>query len=129
MFGKWHLGTPNKNVRENTIVIFASDNGPWVRFSNQSESKYGDTRLKVGYATPFRDGKGSTWEGGHRVPGIISWPAKIKGNRSEQKNIYKAYTLHKKTFHCLIKNVFMFSLIGVGSCGSLETNSKSSLLI
>ncbi len=71
-------------VRENTIVIFSSDNGPWIKFSTQSESRYGDTRLKVGYATPFRDGKGSTWEGGHRVPGIISWPAKIKGNRNEQ---------------------------------------------
>ncbi|NKI27524.1 sulfatase [Arenibacter sp. 6A1] len=71
-------------VRENTIVIFSSDNGPWIVFSNRSDTKYGDTRLKVGYATPFRDGKGSTWEGGHRVPGIISWPAKIKGNRNEQ---------------------------------------------
>lgn len=72
-------------VKENTIVIFSSDNGPWILFSNRSDSdKYGDTRLKVGYATPFRDGKGSTWEGGHRVPGIISWPAQIKGNRNEQ---------------------------------------------
>ena len=74
-------------VKENTIVIFASDNGPWVKFSNQSNTKYGDTRLQVGYATPFRDGKGSTWEGGHRVPGIISWPAKIRGNRNEQTPI------------------------------------------
>ena len=74
----------NAGVKENTIVIFASDNGPWIKFNNQSNTKYGDTRLQVGYATPFRDGKGSTWEGGHRVPGIISWPAKIKGNRNEQ---------------------------------------------
>jgi len=74
-------------VKDNTIVIFASDNGPWVKYSNQSDTKYGDTRLQVGYATPFRDGKGSTWEGGHRVPGIISWPAKIKGNRNEQTPI------------------------------------------
>lgn len=74
-------------VSDNTIVIFSSDNGPWILFSDKSESKYGDTRLQVGYATPFRDGKGSTWEGGHRVPGIISWPAKIKGNRNEQTPI------------------------------------------
>jgi arylsulfatase len=75
-------------VRENTIIIFSSDNGPWIKFSTISDSKkYGDTRLKVGYATPFRDGKGSTWEGGHRVPGIISWPAKITGNRNEQTPI------------------------------------------
>jgi len=75
-------------VRENTIVIFSSDNGPWILFSNRTDSeKYGDTRLKVGYATPFRDGKGSTWEGGHRVPGIISWPSQIKGNRNEQRPV------------------------------------------
>jgi len=74
-------------VSENTIVVFSSDNGPWVVFHDRSETKYGDTRLQVGYATPFRDGKGSTWEGGHRVPGIISWPASIKGNREEQTPI------------------------------------------
>jgi len=71
-------------VSKNTIVIFSSDNGPWIVFSDKSDTKYGDTRLQVGYATPFRDGKGSTWEGGHRVAGIISWPAKISENRNEQ---------------------------------------------
>ncbi len=71
-------------VSDNTIVIFSSDNGPWVVFRDKSDTKYGDTRLQVGYATPFRDGKGSTWEGGHRVAGIISWPAGIRGNRNEQ---------------------------------------------
>lgn len=71
-------------VSENTIVIFSSDNGPWVMYHDKTDTKYGDTRLQVGYATPFRDGKGSTWEGGHRVAGIISWPAKIKRNRNEQ---------------------------------------------
>jgi arylsulfatase len=74
-------------IKENTIVIFSSDNGPWIKFRDQSDTKYGDTRLQVGYATPFRDGKGSTWEGGHRVAGIFSWPAKIRGNRNEQTPI------------------------------------------
>ena len=40
--------------------------------------------MNVGYATPFRDGKGSTWEGGHRVPGIFCWPGTIPGNTVEQ---------------------------------------------
>nr|WP_321405765.1 sulfatase [uncultured Carboxylicivirga sp.] len=74
-------------IRKNTIIIFSSDNGPWVKYSNTPESKYGDTRLQVGYAAPFRDGKGSTYEGGLRVPGIISWPACIQGNRNEQTPI------------------------------------------
>ena len=33
--------------------------------------------MHVGYAQPFRDGKGSNWEGGHRVPGIVYWPGTI----------------------------------------------------
>ncbi|MDC1105731.1 sulfatase [Prolixibacteraceae bacterium] len=76
-----------KHIRDNTIVIISSDNGPWIVFENRTDSKYGDARLQVGYATPFRDGKGSTWEGGHRVLGMISWPAKIKGHRNEQTPI------------------------------------------
>ena len=77
-----------EGIRDNTIIVFSSDNGPWIKFSTiKDNKKYGDTRLKVGYATPFRDGKGSTWEGGHRVPGIISWPAMINGNRNEQTPI------------------------------------------
>jgi arylsulfatase len=77
-----------EGIRENTIIVLSSDNGPWIKFSTISDNKkYGDTRLKVGYATPFRDGKGSTWEGGHRVPGIISWPAMMTGHRNEQTPI------------------------------------------
>lgn len=37
--------------------------------------------MHVGYAQPFRDGKGSNWEGGHRVPGIFYWPGVIAPNR------------------------------------------------
>ena len=73
-------------LTKNTIVVFASDNGPWVLFRNtKKHGKYGEARLNVGYATPYRDGKGSTWEGGHRVPGIISWPGTIEGNRVVQE--------------------------------------------
>jgi arylsulfatase len=65
-------------LTENTLIIFSSDNGPWITFQDtESHKKYGEARLHVGYAQPFRDGKGSTWEGGHRVPGIFCWPGKI----------------------------------------------------
>lgn len=73
------LNALRKNgLKKNTLVVFASDNGPWVMFRNRKESKYGEARMHVGYAFPFRDGKGSTWEGGHRVPGIFYWPGTIK---------------------------------------------------
>jgi arylsulfatase A len=53
-------------LEENTLVLFTSDNGPWL--------SYGD---HAGSADPLREGKGTSWEGGTRVPCIISWPGKI----------------------------------------------------
>lgn len=50
----------------NTLVIFLSDNGPWLQKGAEG-----------GLATPLRDGKGTTWEGGHRVPAIATWPGEI----------------------------------------------------
>jgi arylsulfatase A-like enzyme len=52
---------------DNTLVIFASDNGPWLN--------YGD---HAGSAKPLREGKGAMWEGGARVPCIMRWPGKMK---------------------------------------------------
>ena len=74
-------------IDKNTLIIFSSDNGPWVKFRDiryKDHPKYGEARMRVGYAMPFRDGKGSTWEGGHRVPGIFCWPGTIPANRVEQ---------------------------------------------
>lgn len=54
-------------LAENTLVVFSSDNGPWLLM--------GETGGSAGL---LREGKGSTWEGGMRVPGIAWWPGKIK---------------------------------------------------
>ena len=51
---------------ENTLLVFTSDNGPWI-IKNQEGGSSG----------LFRDGKGSTWEGGMRVPAIFHWKGKI----------------------------------------------------
>ena len=53
----------------NTFVFFTSDNGP-------EEDSYPDSGF-----TPFRSGKGTTWEGGVRVPAIAYWPGMIKAGR------------------------------------------------
>lgn len=53
-------------LEERTLVLFTSDNGPWL-------IKGADG----GSALPLRGGKGSTWEGGVRVPTIAWWPGKI----------------------------------------------------
>ena len=55
---------------EQTLVVFTSDNGPWLGYG-----------IDGGSAGPLRDGKGTTWEGGVRVPGIFRWPGKIPAGR------------------------------------------------
>ena len=57
------------NLDENTLVIFISDNGPWLSYGTHS-----------GSALPLREGKGTTWEGGVRVPCIMRWPGGIPAN-------------------------------------------------
>ena len=56
-------------VDENTLVVFTSDNGPWL-----SKKHHG------GCALPLRDGKFSTYEGGMREPCIMRWPGRIPAN-------------------------------------------------
>ncbi len=66
-------------IAKNTLIVFTSDNGPWIRFQDtETHEMYGEARLNIGSALPFRDGKGSTWEGGVRVPGVFWWPGTIE---------------------------------------------------
>jgi arylsulfatase len=61
-----------EELAKNTLVVFTSDNGPWI-FWHKDKTE----RLNVGDSGPFRDGKGSGWEGGVRVPGVFWWPGTI----------------------------------------------------
>ncbi|MBT6198578.1 MAG: sulfatase, partial [Pelagibacteraceae bacterium] len=59
----------DNNLEDNTIVVFTSDNGPWL--------SYGEHAGSTGV---YREGKGTTWEGGQRVPCIVWYPNEIKPN-------------------------------------------------
>lgn len=62
------------NLTDNTIVFFASDNGPWLIYGEHA-----------GSAFPFREGKHTVFEGGTRVPFIALWPKHFpKGKTSDQ---------------------------------------------
>lgn len=64
--GEILLYLKENGLSENTLVWFTSDNGPWII----KDELGGSSGL-------FRDGKGSTWEGGQREPSIAWWPGKI----------------------------------------------------
>jgi arylsulfatase A-like enzyme len=67
----WSVGRVLDTLRQlkldsRTLVLFTSDNGPWLVKGKDA-----------GVAGPLRGGKGSTWEGGMREPTIAWWPGKI----------------------------------------------------
>jgi len=57
-------------LEDNTIVIYTSDNGPWLSYGNHA-----------GSALPLREGKGTAWEGGQREPFIIKYPNKLQAGK------------------------------------------------
>lgn len=56
---------------DNTLVIFSSDNGPWLNFGDHA-----------GSAAPLREGKGTSWDGGVRVPTLMRWPGHVPAGRA-----------------------------------------------
>jgi len=56
----------DNGLEENTLVIFTSDNGPWLNFGNHAGSAGG-----------LRQGKGTSFEGGQREPCLMRWPGHI----------------------------------------------------
>lgn len=74
----WSVGEIMRTLKQhklddNTLVIFTTDNGPWLSYGNHA-----------GSARPLREGKGTNWEGGTRVPCFMRWPGKIpRGKTSD----------------------------------------------
>ena len=70
----WNVGRILDTLRElkleeDTLVLYMSDNGPWAPYLEQG-----------GSAGLLRGAKGSTWEGGMRIPAIFWWPGTIKSS-------------------------------------------------
>ena len=70
-------------LRENTLVIYTSDNGPWNQ-DRYTKRKKGHPVGSIfwGDAGPLRNGKGSPYEGGYRLPCIVRWPGKVPADRT-----------------------------------------------
>ena len=58
-------------IDDNTLVMFCSDNGPWLCFGDHAGSAY-----------PLREGKGTSWDGGVREPTLMRWPGHIPAGRT-----------------------------------------------
>ncbi|MCK3685302.1 sulfatase [Maribellus sp. YY47] len=76
----WSVGQINGALKangldENTIVVFSSDNGPWISYGNHAGT------------TPFREAKGTTFDGGTRSATIIKYPSRLQGNRESSKTL------------------------------------------
>lgn len=74
----WSVGRILETLRQEklagkTLVLFTSDNGPWLT-----------QKLAGGSAGLLREGKGSTWEGGMRVPCLAWWPGRIQAGAVNQ---------------------------------------------
>jgi arylsulfatase A len=64
--GEVHKALKKQGLADNTLVIFTSDNGPWLVYGNHA-----------GSSGPLRAGKATVFEGGVRVPTIVHWPGRV----------------------------------------------------
>lgn len=71
-----------EGLSKNTLVIYTSDNGPWNQ-DKYTKRKKGHPKGSIfwGEAGPLRNGKGSCYEAGYRVPCIVRWPGKVPAGR------------------------------------------------
>ena len=63
----------DNHIEENTLFVFTSDNGPWLVMQENG-----------GSAGALKDGKGTWWEGGFRVPAVFSMPGTIVPRVSDE---------------------------------------------
>jgi arylsulfatase A-like enzyme len=93
----WSVGRIMETLEEqgladNTIVFFASDNGPWLNLPERMRQA-GNKPWHQGTTGPLRGAKHTSWEGGVRVPAIIRWPGHIEagvetGGMAASQDIY-----------------------------------------
>lgn len=87
--GRLLAALEEKGLAKETLVLFTSDNGPWSNDHRRQRMKNGrhvawtkGPKVPWGSAGPLRGAKGSTWEGGVRVPGIVRWPGRVPAGRT-----------------------------------------------
>ncbi len=67
-------------LRDNTLVIFTCDNGPWSNAADRLGPLH-QGEVAWGSSGPLREAKGSSYEGGSRVPCLVRWPGRVPAGR------------------------------------------------
>jgi arylsulfatase A-like enzyme len=67
-------------LRDNTLVIYTSDNGAWSNNKDYLRARH-NGEIAWGSSGPLREAKGSSYEGGSRVPCIVRWPGHVPAGR------------------------------------------------
>jgi len=79
-------------LRENTIVVFSSDQGPAPVLTKNKPTdptlKHNPSRNMLGYSGGLRGGKHTQWEGGVRAPFIIRWPGKVPAGKINRTSVF-----------------------------------------
>lgn len=82
--GRLIIHLKENGLYENTIILFCADNGPSQRFTSTAFKKALNTESSAGM---YRGSKSTFYEGGIRVPAVISWPARIPAGRESDETL------------------------------------------
>ena len=80
-------------LRENTIVVFSSDQGPAdIKMDDEVYNRvmpfHEQSQNMLGYSGPYRDGKHKVFEGGLRVPFIVRWPGRVRADTVDTDSVF-----------------------------------------
>lgn len=78
--GEFMRAVRELGVDDDTLIVFTSDNGPWIIWTTDTRAPFGG--YDAGSSEPLREGKSTTFEGGMRVPMIVRWPRHVPANRT-----------------------------------------------
>jgi N-acetylgalactosamine-6-sulfatase len=114
-------------LRDNTIVVFSSDQGPAPVLTKNKPTdpslKHNPSRNMLGYAGGLRGGKHTQWEGGVRAPFIVRWPGKVPAGKINRTSVFSGMDWLPTV--CSVAGIPITSNSGPISLNRLRTSLKS----